>query len=66
MKHVSRKEILDYVTYEDQRSEIREKIMEIKELRRVNVGGVLLFPLFFHGFRFVDLRKLHNPESLSG
>ena len=43
MKHVSRKEILDYVTYEDQRSEIREKIMKIKELRRINVGGILSF-----------------------
>ena len=43
MKHVSRKEILDYVTYEDQRSEIREKIMKIKKLRRINVGGILSF-----------------------
>ena len=43
MKYVSRKEILDYVTYEDQRSEIREKIMKIKELRRINVGGILSF-----------------------
>ena len=43
MKHVSRKEILDYVTYEDHRSEIREKIMKIKELRRINVGGILSF-----------------------
>ncbi len=29
MKHVSREEILDYVTYEDQRSEVRENIMKI-------------------------------------
>jgi len=43
MKHVSRKEILDYVTYEDQRSEVRENIMKIKEVRRINVGGVLSF-----------------------
>ena len=43
MKHVSRKEILDYVTYEEQRDKIRKKIMKIKELRRINVGGVLSF-----------------------
>ena len=43
MKYVSRKEILDYVTYEDQRSEVRENIMKIKEVRRINVGGVLSF-----------------------
>lgn len=43
MKRVSRKEILDYVTYEDKRIEIREKIMKIKELRRINVGGILSF-----------------------
>ena len=43
MKYVSRNEILDYVTYEDQRSEIREKIMKIKKLRRINVGGILSF-----------------------
>ena len=43
MKYVSREEILDYVTYEDQRSEVRENIMKIKEVRRINVGGVLSF-----------------------
>jgi len=43
MKRVRRKEILDYVTYEDQRIKIREKIMKIKELRRINVGGILSF-----------------------
>ena len=43
MKHVSRNEILDYLTYEDQRSEVRENIMKIKEVRRINVGGVLSF-----------------------
>ena len=43
MKRVTRKEILDYVTYEGQRDKIRKKIMKIKELRRINVGGVLSF-----------------------
>ena len=43
MKRVTRQEILDYVTYEERRNQIREKIMKIKELRRVNLAGVLSF-----------------------
>ena len=43
MKRVTRQEILDYITYEEQRKQIREKIMNIKELRRINVAGVLSF-----------------------
>ncbi len=43
MKRVNRQEILDYVTYEEQRDKLRKKIMKIKDLRRINVGGVLSF-----------------------
>ena len=43
MKRVTRLEILDYVTYEEQRDKLRKKIMKIKDLRRINVGGVLSF-----------------------
>ena len=43
MKLVTRQEILDYVTYEEQRDTLRKKIMKIKDLRRINVGGVLSF-----------------------
>ena len=43
MKRVTRQEILDYVTYEEQRDRLRKKIMKIKDLRRINVGGVLSF-----------------------
>ena len=43
MKRSIRQEILDYVTYEEQRKQIRKKIMKIKELRRINGGGVLSF-----------------------
>ena len=32
MNNVNREEILDYVTYEEQRDEVREKIMKIKEV----------------------------------
>ena len=43
MKRVTRQEILDFVTYEEQREKFRIKIMKIKKLRRVNVAGVLSF-----------------------
>ena len=43
MKRVTRQEILDYVTYEEQRDKFRKNIMKIKELRRINVAGVLSF-----------------------
>ena len=43
MKLVTRQEILDYVTYEEQRDKFRKKIMKIKESRRINVAGVLSF-----------------------
>ena len=43
MKRVTRQEILDYVTYEEQRDKFRKKIMKIKELRRINVAGDLSF-----------------------
>ena len=43
MKRVTRQEILDYVTYEEERDKLRKKIMKIKNLRRINVGGVLSF-----------------------
>ena len=43
MNNVSRKEIVDYVTYEEKRNEVRNKILKIKEARRINVGATLSF-----------------------
>lgn len=41
MKPVQRKEILDYVTYEEQRDVIRDGAMAAKALRRVHIGEYL-------------------------
>lgn len=41
--HVERREILDYVTYEEQRAELRAQAMAAKALRRVIVGAPLTF-----------------------
>ena len=38
MKPVERHEIVDYVTYEDQRNEFRAQVMKVKAPRRVHIG----------------------------
>jgi TusA-related sulfurtransferase len=43
MRLVSRNEIQDYETYNDQRDEARNRIMTVKALRRIHVGEVLTF-----------------------
>jgi hypothetical protein len=43
MKAVERSDILDYVTYEEQRAAIRESAMKAKDARRVHVGRYLTF-----------------------
>src|SRR5436190_19810154 len=35
---VKRAEIVDYVTYEDMRSQFRSEVMKAKELRRIHIG----------------------------
>ena len=41
MKPVERKEIIDYVTFEDQRDGVRDEVMAAKALRRVHIGEYL-------------------------
>lgn len=43
MRKVKRSEILDYVTYEDQRKCIRQEAMRLKESRRIHLGEYLTF-----------------------
>ncbi|MGF1470003.1 MAG: DUF3501 family protein [Sandaracinaceae bacterium] len=43
MTPVERSEILDYVTYEEKRPEIRASAMRAKDLRRVTVGDCFTF-----------------------
>src|SRR5262245_17485851 len=43
MKPVERASLLDYVTYEERRDQIRAQVLAIKALRRVHVGGALTF-----------------------
>ncbi len=43
MNLVTRDEILDYVTYEDQRESIRNNVLAVKEPRRIHLGKYLTF-----------------------
>ena len=43
MESIKREEIIDYITYEESRIQIRSNIMKVKEHRRINVGGILSF-----------------------
>lgn len=43
MRHVQREELLDYVTYEEQRSSIRASAMATRSSRMLKVGDVLSF-----------------------
>jgi len=43
MSKVKRETILDYMTYQDQRDEIRAAVLETKRIRRIHVGEYLTF-----------------------
>ncbi len=43
MKKVRREEILDYVTWSEQKPQVMAKILETKERRRIHVGKYLTF-----------------------
>ena len=43
MQLVSRSELLDYQTYNDQRDAIRSRVMAVKQPRRIHVGELLTF-----------------------
>lgn len=43
IRRVRREDIVDYVTYDEQRSELQKRIFEVKKPRRVHVGEHLTF-----------------------
>ncbi len=43
MKRVERGELLDFVTYGEQRDQVRPRMMEAKRVRRIQHGAVLTF-----------------------
>ncbi len=43
MRHVTREDIIDYQTYNEIRSKVRQEIFKIKSTRRIHVGDNLTF-----------------------
>jgi hypothetical protein len=40
---IQRSDVVDYQTYEDGRTDVRARILEIKRVRRIHLGGNLTF-----------------------
>ena len=64
MKPVARSEILDYLTYEDERPRIRPEIMAQKALRRISVGEYLTFLFENHDTVWYQIQEMIRAERL--
>ncbi|MHA2366457.1 MAG: DUF3501 family protein [Candidatus Hodarchaeales archaeon] len=64
MGKVQRKEILDYVTYNEKRSEYREKIMKEKKIRRIHVGDYLTFLFENHDTMWYQIQEMLRAEKI--
>lgn len=64
MKPVERKEILDYVTYEERRDAMRDEAMAAKALRRVHIGEYLTLLLENHLTMRYQIQEMVRVERL--
>jgi hypothetical protein len=64
LKKVQREEILDYVTYTEQRSKFQEKIMKEKSLRRIHVGEYLTFLFENHDTVWYQIEEMIRAEQI--
>ena len=64
MKPVDRSEILDYVTYSEQRDELRPAFLEAKKLRRVRVGEYLTFLFENHDTVRYQVQEMMRVEQI--
>ena len=63
-KTVSREEILDFVTYEEQRGTLREAVMRTKAPRRVHVGPHLTFLFENHDTMRYQVQEMVRTERM--
>lgn len=63
-RKVERDEILDYVTYSQQRSDIRARIMTEKAIRRIHVGPVLTFLFENHDTIWYQIQEMIRAEQI--
>lgn len=64
MKRVERKEVLDYVTYEEGRDAFREKIFAVKAPRRVHVGQYLTLLFENHLTMLYQIQEMVRTERM--
>ena len=64
MKTVQRQEILDFVTYEEQRDAFRRAAMKAKDLRRIHVGRHLTFLFENHETIHYQVQEMMRAERM--
>jgi hypothetical protein len=64
MKTVRRDEIVDYVTYEERRGEVRAAAMRAKDARRVHVGPHLTFLFENHETILYQVQEMMRAERM--
>lgn len=64
MKPVERKEIVDYVTYEEGRDAFREKIFAVKTPRRVHIGEYLTLLFENHQTMLYQIQEMIRAERM--
>lgn len=64
MKPVERKEIIDYVTYEEGRDAFREKIFAVKAPRRVHIGEYLTLLFENHATMLYQIQEMIRTERM--
>lgn len=64
MRPVVREEILDFMTYTDQRSALRPAILEAKRLRRVAIGPHLMILLENHQTIWYQIQEMMRVERI--
>lgn len=64
MKPIERKEIIDYVTYEEGRDAFREKIFAVKAPRRVHIGEYLTLLFENHLTMLYQIQEMIRTERM--
>ncbi len=64
MQPVQRQEVLDYVTYDEQRESFRAAVMNLKQPRRVHVGAHLTFLFENHDTVLYQIQEMIRVERI--
>lgn len=64
MKPVERNEIIDYVTYEEQRDSFRDKMFAVKAPRRVHIGEYLTLLFENHETMLYQIQEMVRTERM--